>query len=64
MKDNVMMIRTANGRIYRLVGKWDNEIVFAPADGKDDQVLIYTPKEFKQHLDNNMITVVDNISSK
>lgn len=45
-----MTIITKRGRVYKLVGTWDNELVFAPDDGLDDQVMIYSPDEVKELL--------------
>ncbi len=45
-----MTIITKRGRVYKLVGTWDSELVFAPDDGLDDQVMIYSPDEVKELL--------------
>lgn len=45
-----MTVKTMNGRLYMLVGRWDSNLVFAPLDGKDDEVAIYSLIEFKQLL--------------
>lgn len=45
-----MTVKTMNGRVYIYVGKWDSNMVFAPIDGKDDEVAIYSDVEFKQLL--------------
>ncbi len=45
-----MTIITKRGRVYKLVGTWDSELVFAPDDGLDDQVMIYSADEVKELL--------------
>ncbi len=42
-----MIVITIRGRVYKLVGRWDSDMVFAPDDGIDDQVMIYTTDELK-----------------
>lgn len=46
-----MTVKTISGRVYKLVGKWDSDLVFAPVDGKDDEVMLYTPSEVKGLLE-------------
>lgn len=43
-----MTVKTMGGRVYVFVGRWDSNMVFAPLDGKDDEVAIYSPDEFKK----------------
>ena len=43
-----MTIITKRGRVYKLVGTWDSDLVFAPDDALDDQVMIYTADEVKE----------------
>lgn len=43
-----MNIITKRGRIYKLVGTWDSDLVFAPDDGLDDQVMIYSAEEVNE----------------
>ncbi len=45
-----MTVITARGRVYKLVGTWDNDLVFAPDDGLDDQVMIYSADEVRELL--------------
>lgn len=45
-----MTVITQRGRIYKLVGTWDSDLVFAPDDGLDDQVMIYSKDEVKELL--------------
>ena len=41
-------IKTSYGRSYKLVGYWHDDSVFAPTDGKDDQVMIYCDSEIEE----------------
>ena len=43
-----MTIITKRGRVYKLVGTWDSDLVFAPDDGLDDQVMIYSKDEMNE----------------
>lgn len=54
----IMTVKTMGGRIYVFVGRWDSNMVFAPLDGKDDEVAIYSPGEFKKLLSEGRIMEV------
>ncbi len=43
-----MTVITNRGRIYKLVGTWDSDLVFMPDDGLDNQVMIYSKDEVKE----------------
>lgn len=35
-------------KFYQIVGRWEKDIVLAPMDEADEQVLIYSASEFKE----------------
>jgi hypothetical protein len=45
-----MIVKTIGGRLYKLVGNWDANMVFSPVDREDDEVMIFSPKELKTLL--------------
>ncbi len=45
-----MTVITKRGRVYKMVGTWDGDLVFAPEDGLDDQVMIYSKDEVDELL--------------
>ncbi len=53
-----MTVITARGRIYKLVGTWDSDLVFAPDDGLDNQVMIYSPDEVRELLKTGKLSEV------
>lgn len=54
-----MTVKTMSGRLYIFVGKWDSNMVFAPVDGKDDEVMIYSDDELKELRRNGRLMDVD-----
>lgn len=54
-----MTIKTMSGRLYIFVGKWDSNMVFAPVDGKDDEVMIYSGDELKELLRKGRLMDID-----
>lgn len=43
-----MTVKTMAGRLYVFVGRWDSNMVFAPIDGMDDEVAIYSSDEYQK----------------
>jgi hypothetical protein len=54
-----MTVKTMSGRIYIFVGRWDSNMVFAPVDGKDDEVMIYSSDELKELRQRGRLMDVD-----
>jgi hypothetical protein len=54
-----MTVKTMSGRVYIFVGKWDANMVFAPVDGKDDEVMIYSDDELKELMRRGRLVGVD-----
>lgn len=42
-----MTVKTMNGRLYKLVGIWDSNMVFSSTEREDDEVMIYSVSELK-----------------
>lgn len=57
----MMVVKTVRGKVYKLVGKWDTDLVFAPIGRKDDQVVIYTPSEVKELLEEGQFKEIESM---
>jgi hypothetical protein len=45
-----MIIKTMGGRMYKLVGCWDSNMVFSSVEREDEEVMIFSPKELQALL--------------
>ncbi len=54
-----MTVKTSYGRTYKMVGTHDRDQVFAPTDGKNTEVLIYTPSEVEELLEKGQFILVE-----
>lgn len=59
-----MTVKTMNGRVYIFVGRWDSNMVFAPIDGRDDEVAIYSAAEFKSLISEGRLMEIQQESSQ
>jgi hypothetical protein len=55
-----MIIKTMCGRLYKLVGSWDSNMVFSSIEREDDEVMIYSAEELKELLKIGRIIVTEN----
>lgn len=55
-----MTVKTIRGRLYKLVGIWDSNMVFSSVEREDDEVMIYTMKELRSLIRIGRLVVSDN----
>lgn len=59
-----MTVKTMNGRLYKLVGIWDSNMVFSSVEREDDEVMIYSVRELKSLVRIGRLVVTDRYESQ